>query len=189
MLFATSLLKDLFVDANDEISYSVFSTWYKNESHMSDSSTDVPSEKTFWILMNEFMDCHIAFASNDDFKRHFALKLYNNYKEFEATTNAIDALMSLTDSDIEIGNRQILNIADIPETGIDTDGKVDNEIVTVDYVSQQQKNLSQRGKLETKMALLGSKRAYTVERFLAKFKPLFIKILSSKYTYVIAEED
>ena len=183
LIVSTSLFKDIFTSGSPAtISYSTFATWYKNSSHMSDSATDCPSEKTFWILMNEFMDCHVAFKSNDDFKNHLAIKLYTYYKEFEATTRAIDDIMALTDSQLELGESAITNIANIPETVASTDAK------NVDYITQQQKLLNQRGALEIKLIQLKNKRAYTVDKFLAKFRPLFIRILSSSYTAVIAED-
>ena len=79
--------------------------------------------------------------SPDGFKEHFAKDLYTYYKEFEATTKAIDDLMALTEDDVALDDTSIVNFADVPEEKRSTDTE------KVDYISNQQKSLTKKGKL------------------------------------------
>lgn len=161
-------------------SYQEFATWYKTLP-LSDGQTDCPSAKTFALIAFDYNDSHVAF-SPESFKEHFAIDLYTYYKEFEATSAAIDNLMSLTDEQIAISDTMVINTADIPET----EGSTDDE--TVDFVSQQQKTLNKKGVLQIKKEQLSNKRAYTVRSFLSKFKHLFIKVISPAFTQVYVED-
>ena len=146
------------------------------------SIADCPCLKTFALIFNEFADCHLA-LSRESFLEHFENDLYTFYKEFEATTKAIEDLMELSDSDIATADSMITNIANIPELESNTD------IEQVDFVSQQQKSISKKGVLQIKKEQLSNKRAYTVRAFLNKFRHLFIKIISPTYTQVYVEDE
>ena len=169
----TRLFKNIFPD------YQTFSEWY-SETPLSDDSNDVPSKKTFTLIAYEYNDSHVA-MSPDSFKEHFANELYTYYKEFEETTKIIKELMSLRENDLRIGDRLITNIADIPETESSTN------VEEVDFISNQQKQFTEKSKLQVKREELSSKRAFTVKTFLKRFKHLFIKVLSPAYTYVVEE--
>lgn len=171
----TKLFKDIFP------SYDAFKIWY-TETDLSDGSDDVPTKRTFALISNEYSDCHVAFTE-EGFKEHFANDIYTYYKEFEATTKSISDLMALTDKDIEIADQMIMNVANIPETESST------SIEEVDFVSQQQKQISKKGTLQVKKEQLANKRAYTVRAFLGKFKHLFIRVLSPGYTFVVEENE
>lgn len=173
--FDTTLFKNIFP------TYSEFSSWYKT-TPLSDDLTDVPSEKTFALIANEFNDSHSAF-SPESFKQHFANDLYTYYREFEATTASILELMKLTDDDISLTDTMITNFANVPETTASTS---DTE---VGFISNQQKSMNQLGKLQIKKAQLANKRAFTVRTFLNRFRHLFIKVISPAYTYVVSEPD
>lgn len=175
IIHKTHLFKDIFPD------YDTFATWYKN-CGLSDDDSDVPQKKTFLLIYNEYADCHSAFY-DEDFRNHFANDIYTYYREFEETTKSILDLMKLTDDDITIADNTILNVADIPETKSSTD------IDKVDFISQQQKTISVKGKLQVKREQLSNKRALTTKTFLGRFKHLFVKILSPSYTAVYVEEE
>lgn len=201
----TKRFKDVFTK-DEEQSYEEFAKWYIDESHMSDSTVikwnsvvwtentpfvlngenkvylDVPGKKTFYLIANEYNDSSLA-HSVEGFKEHFANDLYTFYKEFEATTKAINELMSLTDDQIKDAGSMVTNTADIPENTYDTDKE------TVDFISNQQKMLNLKGDLQVKREQLANKRAYTTRAFLAKFKHLFIKILSSPYNFMVVEDE
>lgn len=202
-LFAhiTEMFKDIFVDEDTgEQSYVEFAKWYINESHLSDSEgttitdetdftqLDVPAKKTFYLLAHEYNDSHVSF-SVDGFKDHFAIDLYNYYKEFEATTAEIDKLMNLGDTDIKDSGYMVINNADIPEVPFSTSSTENNAGENAEYVSNQQKTINQKGLLQIRREQLSNKRAYTVRQFLAKFRHLFIKVLSSPYNFVVANEE
>lgn len=146
------------------------------------TQADCPCLRTFALLFNEFADCHLAF-SRESFLEHFENDLHTFYKEFEATTKAIDDLMGLSDSDIATADSMITNIANIPEIESNTD------VEQVDFVSQQQKSINKKGVLQIKKEQLSNKRAYTVRAFLNKFRHLFIKIISPTYTQVYVEDE
>lgn len=169
----TRLFKNIFPD------YQTFSEWYSG-TPLSDDSNDVPSEKTFTLIAYEYNNSHVS-MSPESFKEHFANELYTYYKEFEETTKIIKELMSLSENDLRIGDRLITNLADIPETESSTN------VEEVDFISNQQKQFTEKSKLQIKREELSAKRAFTVKTFLRRFKNLFIKILSPAYTYVVEE--
>ena len=169
------IFKNIFPTYND------FKTWYTG-TPLSDNANDVPSEKTFTLIAYEYNESHSAFDPVC-FKEHFANDLYTYYKEFEATTESIDELMSLSDDDIAIDNRTILNVADIPETTNSTD------VEEVNFITQQQKNIVKKGTLQIKKEQLSNKKTYTVKTFLKRFRHLFIKLLSPAYVNVIKEPE
>ena len=170
----TDLFKNIFPD------YDTFKTWY-TQCGLSDGVTDVPSIKTFKLIFYRFADSHVRF-SNDSFKGQFAIDLYTNYKEFEATTAAIDTMMSLTANDISTDSSMIMNLANIPETESSTDTEV------VNFIGTQQKTINKKGSLRISKDLLGAKRAYTVKSFLKKFEHLFVRIFSPYYVYLYKDE-
>lgn len=172
---STEIFKNIFPN------YSVFKNWYSSIP-LSDDEEDVPSEKTFTLIAYEYNDSHIAF-SEEGFKEHFANDLYSFYREFEETTKAISDLMKLSDSDISIADKMVVNVANIPETESSTD------VEEVDFVSTQQKTINKKGLLQVKREQLSNKRAYTVRTFLNRFRHLFIKILSPAYTFVVGEPE
>lgn len=173
--YNTNLFKDIFP------SYEDFATWYKTLP-LSDDENDCPSKKTFTLIAFEYNDSHVS-SSDESFMEHFAVDLYTFYKEFERTSSEIEKMLKLTDEDIANESTNILNIANIPETPSSTD------IETVDFVSQQQKNITRKGNLQIRREQLSSKRAFTVRTFLNRFKHLFRKVLSPAYTLVIEEEN
>ena len=173
--FNTTLFKNIFP------TYSEFSSWYKT-TPLSDDLTDVPSEKTFALIANEFNDSHSAF-SPESFKQHFANDLYTYYREFEATTATILELMKLTDGEIETSDVMVTNFASTPETPTNTANDI------VGFISNQQRSMNKLGKLQIKKAQLANKRAFTVRTFLNRFRHLFIKVISPAYTYVVSEPD
>lgn len=172
--YNSRIFKNIFSD------YNTFATWYKS-TPLSDNEEDCPTIKTFTLIANEYNDSHVAF-SVESFKQRFNNDLYTYYKEFEATTKSIVELMELTDKDIAIADMSITNIADIPETESSTDEE------TVDFISNQQKIINKKGKLQVKREQLSNKRTFTVKTFLNRFKHLFIKIASPAYTFVIGEK-
>lgn len=172
---STKIFKNVFQD------YNTFINWYTNNP-LSDGITDCPSIKTFTLIANEYNDSHIAF-SEESFKEHFANDIYTYYKEFEATTKGISDLMNITDEEIAIENQNIVNYASIPETESSTDEEV------VDFISNQQKTINKKGKLQVKREQLSNKRAFTVKTFLKRFKHLFITIISPAYTFVVGEPE
>lgn len=173
--YDTRLFKNIFPD------YNSFTLWYESTG-LSDGSDDVPSKKTFSLIAFEFNDCHVAF-SPEGFMQHFAIDLYTYYKEFEATTAAINDLMSLSDEDVMKSGSVVTNEADIPEEASSTD------VIDADFISRQQKMINLKGKAQVKREQLGNKRALTVRSFLNKFRHLFIRILDPAYTFVVKEED
>lgn len=173
--YNTRLFKNIFKSYND------FKTWYR-QTGLSDDENDVPSQKTFTIIANEYNDSHVA-MSPESFKERFANDLYSYYQEFEQTTKAISDLMKLTDKDIEFDNSIIMNIANIPEDGYTTSSE------EVDFVTAQQKQISKKGKLQVSKELISNKRSFTVKTFLNRFRHLFIKVLTPAYTYVVVEDE
>lgn len=173
--FNTRLFKNIFP------SYQDFVSWYTS-TPLSDNSFDVPTLRTFTLIAYEYNDSHVN-LSVESFKQRFANDLYTYYKEFEATTKTIDELMQMTDDEISIAGNMITNIANIPETASGTDEE------TVDFISQQQKMINKKGKLQIKREQLSNKRSYTTKSFLNKFRHLFIKIISPAYTNVYGEPE
>lgn len=173
--YDTKLFKNIFPD------YETFKNWYLS-SPLSDDETDVPSEKTFRLISNEYNDCHVSF-SVESFKEHFENDLYTYYREFEATSKSIIELMQLTDEQISIAGNVITNIANIPETESTTDEE------TVDFITQQQKMINKKGNLQVKREQLSNKRTFTTKTFLNRFRHLFVRIISPAYTFVVKEED
>lgn len=173
--YGTRLFKNIFPD------YESFANWYKS-TPLSDNETDCPSIKTFTLIANEYNDSHVL-LSPESFKQHFANDIYTYYREFEETTKSIIDLMKLTDDEIAIADVMITNLADIPETESSTN------VEEVDFISNQQKNINKKGKLQIKKEQLSNKRAFTVRIFIKRFKHLFIKIVSPAYTFVVREDD
>lgn len=173
--YNTHYFKDIFPN------YNLFRSWYIS-TPLSDTSTDVPNEKTFTLIAYEYNDSHIC-MSDISFKQHFAIDLYTFYKEFEATTKSIIDLMNLTDEEIAQADSMITNIANIPETESSTNAE------EVDFISTQQKTISKKGNLQIRREQLSNKRAFTVRSFLNKFRHLFINIISSAYTDVYVEKE
>lgn len=167
------LFKNVFPD------YETFKSWYTS-TPLSDDELDVPSEKTFTLIAYEYNCSHCAMGEND-FKQRFANDLYTYYKEFEATTKGIIDLMKLKEEDIAIADKTITNFGDTPETPLSTDA------MSVDFVSKQQKVITEKGKLQVQRELLANKRALTTKTFLKRFKHLFKVCLDTPYTQVIAE--
>ena len=174
-IMETKLFKDIFP------SYENFQNWYRNTPLS--SSDECPNEKTFSLIAYEYNDSHSAFLTEENFKEHFAIDLYTYFKEFEATTAAIDKLMSLSDDDVAMDGQMITNIASIPETASSTD------VEQVDFITQQQKMINKKGKQTITREQLANKRSYTTRTFLKRFKHLFIKVFDTPYTRVIEEEN
>lgn len=172
---STKIFKNIFPN------YQTFSEWYQS-SPLSSEINDVPSNKTFRLISNEYNYCHVC-MTEESFKEHFENELYTYYKEFEATTKAIDELMELTDEQIGDAGKMVVNVADVPENSYSTDTD------TVNFISQQQKTLNKKGVLQIKREQISNKRAYTVRRFLERFRHLFIRIISPCYTDVYMEPD
>ena len=171
----TKLFKDVFPN------YEIFSTWFKS-TPLSVPSGACPTLLTFTLIAYEYNGSHIAFTE-EEFKEKFAVDIYTYWKEYEETTKTIEELLALTDSEIAIADSTILNIANIPETENSTDTE------QVDFVSQQQKTISKKGKLQIKREQLSNKRIFTTKTFLKRFKHLFIRILSPAYTFVVEEKE
>lgn len=167
------LFKNIFPD------YETFSTWYKS-TPLSDSETDVPSEKTFALIAYEYNDNHVAFTE-ESFKQRFAVDIYTFYREFEETTKGIIAMMQLTDDEIATADAYITNTAVIPETATSTN------VEEVDFVTSQQKQINKKGKLQVKKEQLSAKRVFTTRTFIKRFKHLFVKVIDAAYTPVIGE--
>lgn len=146
-----------------------------------DKKLDCPRLQTFSLLFNNYSDNHIA-SSLETFKMHFTNILDTYFKEYENTTKAIDKLMDLKEEDIATDYSTILNIANIPETESTTNQE------EVNFISQQQKTISKKGKLQISKEILASKKAYTTRTFLNRFKYLFIKIISSGYNLLYENE-
>lgn len=174
-VYNTKLFKNIFPD------YQTFKDWYKT-TPLSNTDSDVPTERTFTLILYEFSDSHVA-LSEESFKRRFANDIYTYYKEFEETTKSITELMLLTDDEISTANTSILNIANIPELESSTN------IEEVNFVSQQQKTINKKGKLQIRREQLSNKRTFTVKTFIGRFRHLFIKILSPAYNYIVSEPD
>ena len=143
---------------------------------------EIPSFKTFSYLYNEYADCHTAFDL-EGFLNHFENDLQTFWKEFEATNKEIDRLMNLSDAEIAIEYSHIVNIAQIPETESSTDAE------SVNYITQQQKELNKKGNLQIIREQLVNKRAYTIRQFIARFKHLFIKVISPTYITVYSDDE
>lgn len=173
--FNTKLFKNIFP------SYQDFVSWYTS-TPLSDNSSDVPTLRTFTLIAYEYNDSHVN-LSVESFKEHFANDIYTYYREFEETTKGINELMAMTDEEIAVAGNMITNIANIPETASDTNEE------TVDFISQQQKMINKKGKLQIKREQLSNKRAYTTKTFLNRFRHLFIKIISPAYTDVYGEPE
>lgn len=173
--YETRLFKNIFPD------YQSFSDWYRS-TPLSDGVEDVPSLKTFTLIAFEFNDSHTS-LSVESFKERFANDIYTYYREFEATSKSIIDLMNLTDDEISIADSMITNFANIPETESSTN------IEEVDFITNQQKAINKKGKLQIKKEQLSNKRTFTVKTFLNRFRHLFIKIISPAYTFVVAEPD
>lgn len=173
--YETRLFKNIFPD------YQSFSDWYRS-TPLSDGVEDVPSLKTFTLIAFEFNDSHTS-LSVESFKERFANDIYTYYREFEATSKSIIDLMNLTDEEISIADSMITNFANIPETESSTN------IEEVDFITNQQKAINKKGKLQIKKEQLSNKRTFTVKTFLNRFRHLFIKIISPAYTFVVAEPD
>lgn len=167
------LFKNIFPD------YETFSIWYKS-TPLSDSETDVPSEKTFALIAYEYNDNHVAFTE-ESFKQRFAVDIYTFYREFEETTKSIIAMMQLTDDEIATADAFITNTAVIPETVTSTN------VEEVDFVTSQQKQINKKGKLQVKKEQLSAKRVFTTRTFIKRFKHLFVKVIDDAYTPVIGE--
>lgn len=167
------LFKDIFPD------YETFKEWYSQQP-LSDGEDDVPSIKTFVLILNEYSTSTCA-MDEIEFKRRFANDLYTYYKEFEETTKAITELMSMSEEDFKDVARSVLNVADIPETTASTDTE------TFNFVSQQQKNFVTKSTLQIRREQIANKRILTVKTFLKRFKHLFRIVLDDGYTFVIGE--
>ena len=174
-----SNIKEMPIFKNLFPNYETFKNWYLS-TPLSDDTTDVPSEKTFTLIAYEYNVSHCA-MQEEDFKQHFAIDIYTFYKEFEATTKSISDLMNLTDDEIAIADQMITNYANTPETASSTD------TTSIDFISNQQKVINEKGKLQVKKEQLSSKRVFTVRQFLKRFKHLFMVVLDTPYTPVIME--
>ena len=173
----TKLFKNVFPD------YDTFSNYCKSSPIGTSLDYDfTPSRLTFALLFCEYACSHIAF-SEEDFKNHFALSLWTYAKEFEQTTERIDALSIMSEDELLVGGSTVLNLADIPETESSTN------VDEVNFVSQQQKNISYKSKLQIKREQLSNARAYTTKSFLNKFRHLFIKVISNAYTELYGEPE
>lgn len=172
------LFKDIFPN------YEIFSNWWIGTglADYDGVNYSVPERITFTLIANQYNCSHVAY-SLEGFYQHFANDIYTYYKEFEETTKTINELMSLTDDEISIADQMVINMAVVPEETSSTD------VETVDYISQQQKTISKKGKLQVKKEQLSNKRSYTVKTFLKRFKHLFINILSPAYNFVVAEPE
>ena len=173
LAYNTKVFKDVFP------TYADFVGWYNGEVF---STGGTPSETTFKLIAYEFNDSHIAF-SEDSFKEHFAIDLFTYYKEFEETCAAINVLMQMNYDEASMGDSNILNIANIPETEDNTSS------TEVNFISQQQKNINIKNQTQVRREQISNKRHYATKAFLNKFRHLFIKILSPAYTFVIQEKE
>jgi len=159
--------------------YGVFSDWYKT-TPLSETTTDVPSLKTFTLISYEYNDSTSS-MSVEGFKQHFAIDIYTYYKEFEATTKSIVDLLNVTDDEISVADSMITNVANIPENASSTD------VLDVGFISNQQKTIQKKGILQIRKEQLSSKRTFTTKTFIGRFKHLFINVLSPSYNYVVGE--
>lgn len=173
--YETPVFADIFK------SYQDFREWYTS-TPLSDNENDCPNEKTFTLIAFEYNDSHCSMQV-ESFKQHFANDIYTYYKEFEETTKALKDLMELTDEEIKVADEFITNFANVPETASST------SIEEVDFISNQQKNINKKGKLQVKREQLSNKRIFTTKTFLKRFKHLFITVVSPSYIPVIGEDE
>lgn len=174
VMYNSKVFKDVFPDYNS----------FKDFWIDTDIGTDknLPSKTAFGVVSIQYCSSHIAFTE-DEFKLRFCLEMYTYAKEFEETSKAIDQLMSLSPEEMAISSEAIINFAEIPETELSTDAE------TVNFISNQQKSINKKGKLQVLRELITNKRSYTTRSFLRKFQHLFIKILSPAYTFAVEEKD
>lgn len=167
--------EDIKTDIHIEDDGRVIYEYEDDQQQIQQKVLECPTLQTFALLFNNYSDNHVA-SSDETFKLHFANILDTYYKEYENTKKAIDNLMNLNENDISTDYATVLNIANIPEKK----GSTDEE--EVDFITQQQKTIQKKGKLQINKELLSSKRAYTTRTFLNRFKHLFITIISPDYT-------
>ena len=172
--YITKVFKDVFPD------YEIFVTWWQETQE--DAFGQVCNKTTFRLIFNEYASNHLS-MQEEDFKNRFANDLYTYAKEFEKTTEVINKMMGLSETDIAFDTTSIMNIANIPEYESSTD------VEEVNFVSQQQKNITKKGKVQITREELSLKRAYTTKTFLKRFRHLFIKIISRSYVPVIQENE
>ena len=177
MLATTRKLNKRFVDVYPD--YASFTSWWEGTK----LNTFPINELTFTLIAYEYDDCSLGFKSDIDFKHHFAIDLYTYANEFQQTTEEINKLMNLTDEEIATADSMITNFAEVTEEASSTD------TTSLDYVSNQQKVIQEKGKLKIRKEQLSNKRTYTTKTFLKRFKHLFIKVISDSYTPVIGEPE
>lgn len=169
------LFKDIFPD------YLTFSNWY-DATIFAINGEKRPNNIIYQLIYNEYCVSTIAF-SEEVFKGKFSNDLYTYCSDFEQECAAIKDLMALTSEEVAEAGTTVLNIADVPETLSSTDVDIAN------YISQQQKTISKRGKLEVKRERVRNMREFSVRRFLGRFRHLFIRIISPDYVRVYVEDE
>ena len=153
-------------------------------------TNQITKDTLFYLLSGKYGNSHIA---NSD-ENQFRLKLFSYIFQFapywEKSLEIQNKLRNLTEDEIMMGSRQLANHAYNPSTEPEGPNIENGEITSVN----EQHNIKySKGKVSAYGELFYMLRSDVTERFLGKFKRLFIYVVEPEfplwYTTDVKEED
>lgn len=169
--YRTRTFSDIF-DSLDE-----FTAWLTSEDNAFGTEirqllTDNDLRLIYGLLYAKYGNSHIASSSEDQFIWQVASIIYQKAPLWKKKTDVQKKLREMTDADLQLGTKQIVNHSNNPSTAPST--ATLEELTTID---QQNTMTYKKSKLEGYANLLLLLRDDPTDEFLSYFKRLFLVIV------------
>lgn len=148
--------------------------------------SDDTAKTAYWLLLAEFANSTIANQDENQFKNRLYATIFRYGPTWEKRLEIQDAIRALTDEDISVGIKQIINKAEHPGTMPST-----SSLEALEYISEQNVVNSKRDKLTAYNALSALLETDVTAAFIDRFRPLFMKVVAPERPLLYAnyEED
>ena len=148
--------------------------------------TSIPNEKAevlFYLLYARYANSHIAASDQNRFKYNLFSIIWQNAPTWSKKVDIQEKLRNLSEAEFLEGSRQIYNNAQNPST----DPSMFSE-EELQFINSQNVTKSRKGKLDGYATLLGLLEDDVTEKFLLKFKKLFLIIVMPELPLVYENE-
>lgn len=148
--------------------------------------TDDETNKIWFLLASKYMNSHICYSDENQFKFMLFQLLYANGPTYCKKMDIQEKLRNLTDSEIVLGTKMIYNHAFNPNSAPST-----STLTEIETINDQNTSNTLRGKLQAYGELHSLLNTDLTNQFLRKFKDLFLKIVEPQLPlwYVSEEGD
>lgn len=148
--------------------------------------SDDTAKTAYWLLLAEFANSTIANQDENQFKNRLYATIFRYGPTWEKRLDIQDSIRALTEEDISVGVKQIINKAEHPGTMPST-----SSLEALEYISEQNVVNSKRDKLTAYNALSALLETDVTAAFIDRFRPLFMKVVAPERPLLYAnyEED